>query len=252
MTVCRRGIKRGRAFLLGLLLAGSVYFPAEAGMWQALPEGGYVFQGDSGIPVTGWFEDGGKWYYGGENGVILMNSMTPDGYYVDMTGAWYRRSAKFLGIDFQAPDRFLTRSGETVIWPGQSGLEEMAVCIRKAFGGQRSLSIKESGLEYKDSEGNILMGLYPDSVYGGWRLDLAVKLESGSTDLTSASTYSYQVFQAFLYQISSSPELAIWAVRDGWNGGNIWGLNRTVWTRTGDMQILYGASEGMGHFWMVP
>ena len=244
--------KKGRILILSLLLTGIACFPSEAGSWQMLPDGGYICRGDAGMPLTGWFEDGGKWYYGGENGVILMNAVTPDGYYVDSTGAWYRRSAKLLGIDFQAPERYMAPMGENVSWTGQSSLEELSSVIEKAFGGTRHLKISGNGLEYKNSEGKVLMGLYPDGVYGGWRMDIAVNLDSASADLQSASAYTYQVFQAFLYQISSSPELGIWAISDGWSGTNAWGLNRTVWTRVGDMQILYGASEGMGHFWMIP
>ena len=59
--------------------------------------------------VTGWVNDGGKWYwmhdsgamavntwitdkglsyYMGYDGAMLINDITPDGYYVDYDGVW--------------------------------------------------------------------------------------------------------------------------------------------------------------------
>lgn len=35
-----------------------------------------------------WIEDGGAWYYLGEDGVLLTNTTTPDGYRVDENGIW--------------------------------------------------------------------------------------------------------------------------------------------------------------------
>ncbi|MCD8221966.1 MAG: hypothetical protein LUD07_07245 [Clostridiales bacterium] len=37
---------------------------------------------------TGWFQQGGKWYYCNEDGEMLANTRTPDGYYVGADGAW--------------------------------------------------------------------------------------------------------------------------------------------------------------------
>ena len=38
--------------------------------------------------ATGWVKDGGQWYYLASTGKMLHNSYTPDGYYVDDSGAW--------------------------------------------------------------------------------------------------------------------------------------------------------------------
>ena len=35
-----------------------------------------------------WAKNGEIWYYLGSNGAMLKNTYTPDGYYVDATGAW--------------------------------------------------------------------------------------------------------------------------------------------------------------------
>jgi len=40
---------------------------------------------------TGWVLDNdGKWYYLGENGAMMTNGVTPDGYRVDADGKWIR------------------------------------------------------------------------------------------------------------------------------------------------------------------
>ena len=74
--------------------------------WQEIDDGWYFF-GSDGMMQTGWLENGGKWYYldaSGEmrtgwvkadgiwyyldsKGVLLTNTNTPDGYYVDNSGA---------------------------------------------------------------------------------------------------------------------------------------------------------------------
>ena len=255
-TAKSRAAANWKSAAAGLLLTVFMCVPAQAGpgqtgTWQALPDGGYVYLNEEGTPVIGWIEDGGMWYYGGENGVLLTDTMTPDGYYVNGDGAWYRRSEKILGATFQAPERFLTWQ-DGFSWPGEYGFSVLSSAVKNAFSGERSIKIQKDGLEYRMKDGTVLMGLYRDSTYGGWRLDLAVGLDNSSTDLAYADTYNYQIFKALLYQVSSAPEVAAAAVYDSWNGSNAWGLSRTAWTRVGDMQILYGASDGMGHFWMIP
>ena len=42
----------------------------------------------SGEMQTGWQAVGGRWYYMGSNGVMYANTWTPDGRYVDGSGAW--------------------------------------------------------------------------------------------------------------------------------------------------------------------
>lgn len=35
-----------------------------------------------------WFEVNGKWYYVDASGELLVNTKTPDGYYVNENGEW--------------------------------------------------------------------------------------------------------------------------------------------------------------------
>ena len=50
--------------------------------------GPWYYLKDSGAMATGWIKDNGKWYYLASSGNMLRNTYTPDGYYVDGSGAW--------------------------------------------------------------------------------------------------------------------------------------------------------------------
>ena len=51
-------------------------------------QGEWYYLKDSGSMATGWVKDNGKWYYLASSGKMLRNTYTPDGYYVDGSGAW--------------------------------------------------------------------------------------------------------------------------------------------------------------------
>ena len=50
--------------------------------------GSWYYLNNSGAMATGWVKDSGKWYYLASSGNMLHNTYTPDGYYVDASGAW--------------------------------------------------------------------------------------------------------------------------------------------------------------------
>ena len=72
----------------------------DGGTWYYLEDSGSMATGwvkdngswyylkDSGAMATGWIKDNGKWYYLASSGNMLSNTRTPDGYYVDASGAW--------------------------------------------------------------------------------------------------------------------------------------------------------------------
>lgn len=60
---------------------GKVYWSYENGFWKLRDYRKQI--------LTGWHEVDNKWYYlDPKTGVCLTNTYTPDGYYVDDTGAW--------------------------------------------------------------------------------------------------------------------------------------------------------------------
>ncbi|MFS9257202.1 N-acetylmuramoyl-L-alanine amidase family protein [Streptococcus infantis] len=72
----------------------------DSGTWYYLKDSGSMATGwvkdsgswyylkNSGSMATGWVKDSGKWYYLASSGNMLSNTRTPDGYYVDASGAW--------------------------------------------------------------------------------------------------------------------------------------------------------------------
>ena len=50
--------------------------------------GTWYYLKDSGAMATGWVNYNGTWYYLASSGKMLHNTYTPDGYYVDASGAW--------------------------------------------------------------------------------------------------------------------------------------------------------------------
>ena len=54
--------------------------------WQMV-NGAWYYMNGSGEMQTGWQYIGGRWYYLGTDGAMYSNTRTPDGHYVDASGA---------------------------------------------------------------------------------------------------------------------------------------------------------------------
>ena len=70
---------------------GSWYYLNDSGSMATgwiKDSGTWYYLKDSGSMATGWVKDNGKWYYLASSGNMLRNTYTPDGYYVDDSGAW--------------------------------------------------------------------------------------------------------------------------------------------------------------------
>ena len=70
---------------------GSWYYLKDSGSMATgwLKDGGsWYYLNNSGSMATGWVKDSGSWYYLASSGKMLHNTYTPDGYYVDASGAW--------------------------------------------------------------------------------------------------------------------------------------------------------------------
>lgn len=55
--------------------------------WQYIDNLWYCFD-ENGYMKTGWILYKDAWYYCGESGAMLVNTTTPDGYYVNGDGVW--------------------------------------------------------------------------------------------------------------------------------------------------------------------
>ncbi len=59
--------------------------------WRELAGGSWYYLRSSGAKALNtWVESSGKWYYLGADGVMLKNTVSPDGYRLDSSGAWAR------------------------------------------------------------------------------------------------------------------------------------------------------------------
>lgn len=58
------------------------------GGWQLDEKGWWYLEEDGSYPKEAWKEVSGVWYYFGEDGYLLVNTVTPDGNKVDENGAW--------------------------------------------------------------------------------------------------------------------------------------------------------------------
>lgn len=81
-------MKKTKLFLATAMMTTLLTSTALAGSWQDQGNGQWKYQNDDGTFATGWIEDGGKSYYLDNNGIMLTNTTTPDGYYVGADGAW--------------------------------------------------------------------------------------------------------------------------------------------------------------------
>ncbi len=246
------------AVLAGLSFAFAMVCPAGARQvfgasagWQQQEDGWYYYN-PGGSVKTGWIMDKGKSYYLDETGRCAMDTMTPDGYYVDGSGAYWQRKAFILDAEVLAPERFLEPQAsieDGYSWYGQGALAIVKGTMENAFGGQRVLQIQEDSIIYLDKKTKEpVISLFRNREAGEYRLDLAVELDPESDDRSKAATYNYQVFLAMLYQFDSAPEVLAQSIISAWSGSNSWGIGRQGWTAVADCQVSYMAGSGYGSF----
>lgn len=87
------------------LISAFLAFPASAGTWQQNDDTTWSYVNDDGSYATGWIKDNGIDYFIGSDGVMLADTTTPDGYYVDSSGAWNGQPAAVVQTVYQ-PGRY--------------------------------------------------------------------------------------------------------------------------------------------------
>ncbi len=61
-----------------------------AATWVQTKEKWYCLGQDGAMLSSTWVQANGKWYYLGQDGAMLKNTVTPDGYKLDASGAWVK------------------------------------------------------------------------------------------------------------------------------------------------------------------
>lgn len=81
--------KKGLVILvLTMLMSIACVFSSYAGEWKQDTVGWWYQNADSSYLSNGWYWINGRCYYFDSNGYCLQNTVTPDGYTVDASGAW--------------------------------------------------------------------------------------------------------------------------------------------------------------------
>ena len=124
------GISIGFSFLSSL--------PAHAASPWVFQEDGWHYYMENGQPGIGWVESNGFFYYLLPDGKSITDTITPDGYYVNADGAWYRRQEEILGISFTSFDRFLPVGGE---WDKSPSILLLSEKYRQIFGQTRRIRV---------------------------------------------------------------------------------------------------------------
>lgn len=81
-------MRKLRIIATASLLSIAMTSASLAGAWQPQTIVQWKYQNDDGSYATGWVEDDGKYYYLDADGILLTDTRTPDGYYVDADGVW--------------------------------------------------------------------------------------------------------------------------------------------------------------------
>lgn len=193
-----------------------------------------------------WKSVNNHWYYCEEDGTCLTNCITPDGYYVNPDGTWYRRASVILNETFKASEKFPSAAAG---WTGKEELVRLKQSISQLF-EDRNIRITENSLEYLSGDTNetVLIGAYKNADTGTFRLMLGISLDKNCTDTSKAAAYDYQIFRAFLYQLTSTPELLEDAIYSSWEEKNRWQISRTEKRQVGDLLLKYTAGNGYGHY----
>lgn len=249
-------------FCLTVLLTAAAAISSMAagtsGDWRQEQNGLWYYYDEAGTMCTGWIEVGGKHYYLYEDGHCAMNEITPDGFRVDASGAWYEAKRQLLGQEFPLPVSFQDSRNRGEGWGvAEAALKGAAGKITADSGGKRKLLVDSTAIEYKSAfksakDDTWYMGLYRDSASGGYRLDIYILLDRNSETQSIGEALDYEVFKAMLTTVSSTPDQLEDAIYGSWQGDNSWNISRTTITPVGDCGVIYEAGQGYGRYYLRP
>ena len=163
------------------------------GQWRQGENGLWYYYGPDGALRTGWQQIGGIYYYLYEDGHCAISEVTPDGYWVDGSGAWHEVKKEILGHQITIPARFIPSASLGEDWGGQKPfLDGLNESLSKGFAGARRLSVTPEAVEYISvKDGKRYLGLYKDPSTGGYRMDIRIQLDRSVTDTNQAAAYNY-------------------------------------------------------------
>ena len=197
---------------------------------------------------VGWIASGDSWIYYHDDGTALRDSVTPDGYYVDVEGRWRSRTITLLDETFPLPDKFTSSKSVGSMMSDLEPLERLNKRIRGLIGAQRAFYVYDDSIQYfkvNSGQETFLMGLYKDPSDSGWQLKLSMKFNK-STERSAEETCDYMVLRFLLGKVSHVPERVSDAIYESWQGDNSYGITAQTPKTVGDTAITYSVESGAG------
>ena len=217
------GRKKYRMMVIAVLLATvALSMSAFAGQWRQ-DDTGWWYQNEDGTYVKSeWSWIDGRCYYFNEDGYCLQNTQTPDGYSVDMQGAWIEDGVVQMQQEVQAqmqeqaevPQQELTGVQEQ----GQDSgaikqVGNVLLTVPEEFVFHSS---DERGIYMTSVDGSSLICIMSESLadFGGYAdlvytyqesvLDAAVEAELGTPQTKTTSQLSNGLWYSYHYMDASS------------------------------------------------
>ena len=204
--------------------------------------------------AAGWVNDASGYYYVQDDGAVLANTMTPDGYYVDGNGKWFQEHLTILGQDFTSPQKFTPMSGQS-FENYLSVVNGMNTRIQNAAPGRRAIHLYRDGMSLcavEDQQEFPLLVLTEDTACGGYRLRISANLGSGGFVDTDLRTYDYEVFRFMCAIISNRPSILADAIYQSWQRENRYGINMVSWAAVADTKVMVEVENGTGIYRIAP
>lgn len=194
-----------------------------------------------------WAQSGEAYYWTLENGALLTNGVTPDGYYVNAAGFWQAEKREYLGASTVLPDQFVGSAAQTDMRAYQDAVRQFDLYVQKIFDGKRAFRLYADRIAYCQVSGKedaVLFALYKDVGSGGWKVRVSCLLEEMRADKVTACGADYVVLQYLLSLVSHTPEYAADAIFQSWMGKNGWNVQSKTKAAVGDCMMSYAVEDG--------
>ena len=204
--------------------------------------------------AAGWVNDSSGYFYLQDDGSTLVNTMTPDGYYVDGNGKWFQEELSILGEKVTSPQKYVPMSGQS--FGNYLGtVNAMNSRIQNAAPGRRRIHVYRDGMSLcaiENQKETPLLMLTEDTATGGYRLRISTNLGSGGFVDTDLRTYDYEVFRFMCALISNRPTILADAIYQSWQGENHYGINMVSWAGCADTLVMVEVENGAGIYRIAP
>lgn len=196
------------------LLAATMTMPVFAAEWKQDQVGRWYQNDDGSYPSDCWSWIDSKCYYFNEQGYCLLDTITPDGYTVDASGAWIVDGVVQVQESEPAAE---AQAAETQAASGEFTVADLTVTTPSGFTKVEELS-DEKGVYFANASMDGIIGVVSEDIpdMGGYEslldsmsegiIDYAMS-ELGTVD--EKSTYEYASGTWYRYRFVNAEEMGI-------------------------------------------